>query len=187
MNYTTHFFYEDCSEFEELRQIVLSDETNPNKNDFTHEKLIIEDHDGYAVVFIDEKPAAMSGLYPIRNYDGVGRIMNRHYIFPEFRMKSRKDCYTFFKVLADTVFKPLLDKSPYDTHIMSMKNRGERNNFFNTFYSMHDKSWPNHWYRIQGYVQTGNGMKRDSWQNVITDNPDYPFKTLNHDQWLLLP
>lgn len=187
--YYTKIWYESNEEFEKLRHEILNDKTNNKTEDFTTEKLVIENHDGFMAIFLrnTHEPVCICGLHKISNYSGVGRLMNRTYVWPKFRDTGRKKVFENIKNLTEHIIKPLYRSSPYHTHILSMANRKERNNFFNTFYLLHDKAWPNHWHRVEGYVQTGQGMTKNCWQNIITDNPNYKFKTLNHDQWLLLP
>ena len=186
-DYYVKHWYKDDFEFEAIRQIALNDETNPNQQDFTHNKLVIEDHVGYGVIFhkSNDEPVAMNGLYAIS--DDVGRLLNRHYIFKNFRNKSMRDIISGLIVMRKLIMEPLIEKSNFKVHIMTMANRGERDNFFNSFYKTNSIAWPDHWHLIDGYVQTGNGMKRKSWQHAICSDPNYPFKTINHDQWLLLP
>lgn len=189
MKYYTKFWYKSDSEFEAIREEVVNDPTNPNYIDFTKEKLVIEDHDGYGVAFcrFTHKPAAMCGLYKIPNYDNVGRLMNRNYVFPNFRATNRSQLMDNMYHITELLVKPFMIDSPYDCHILSMANRGERNNFFNTYYKILDKVWPDYWHKIEGYIQTGSGKTNyRSWQNAVTDSPDYTFTTMNHDQWLLL-
>lgn len=186
--YYTKIWYKTDSDFEKLRNDALTDSTNNKAFDFTPDKLVIEDHDGYMAMFSKEtnNPVAMCGLYKIKNHPGVGRLMNRSYVWPDFRADNRKDLFQNMYDLSECLIKPFYNSSPYHTHIMSMPNRSERNNFFRAYYAAHNRAWPGHWHLVNGYVQTGSAMDRDSWQNIITDNPDYNFKTLNHDQWLLL-
>lgn len=170
------------SEFEKLREFVINDPTNPNTQDFTRENLIIENHIVYGVAYLDDTPIMMNGLYEVM--PGVGRLQNRHYTFPNFRKDIKFSSY----VAINRLVKPIAAMSPFNTHILSMKNRREKNNgFFNAYQRLYEKHWPNHWHRIDGYVQTcQNSNSRNCWQKALTDNPKYNFNTINHDQWLLL-
>jgi len=170
-----------CSDIDFYRSIAYNDNTNPNTNDFSKEKF--GRHIKYIIVLDDGDPICMGGLKELKTYLDVGRLMDRFYIFPEYRNKIN---YTA-QITYEYIIKPLVDISPFNTHVVTMANRGERNNHFNAFEKYHHLTWPNHWHRVDGYIQTSNSMKRRSWQNALTDNPNYPFKVLNHDQWLVLP
>lgn len=177
-------FVENDESFEEYRNIALNDLTNPNIQDFTHDKLDIAKHISYAIVLNGNDPIFMGGLYKI--HEDIGRLQNRFYIFPKYRAKTKSQIIEIGKLSKEYLLEPMISMSPFKTHIMTMTNRGVRNNHFNTFYRSWNIVWPNHWKLINGYIQTSKGMKKRSWQNAITDNIDHDFKTLNHDQWLLL-
>ena len=176
-------WFENEDQFEQYRYAALNDETNPNTSDFLPSKLKLDKHMAYGVVLNGNDPMFMCGAYMLKH--DLIRLKNRFYIFPNYRSKSYRQALEYTQIVVENLVKPLVQ--PGNTHIMSMSNRGERNNHFNAFYKLHDKTWPNHWHKIDGYIQTGNGMRRRSWQNAITDNPEYGFKVFNHDQWLLLP
>lgn len=179
-------FIDDC-EFEKYRQMILNDPSPFNKKDFSHEKLRIKDQDAYCVVLRkeDAKPVMVSGLAEV--FPGVGRMMNRHYTFPDFRSTTRSGFINGIKMCTHFVIKPLYEITNYNTHILTMANRRNDNAFFELFVKAHQKNFPGNWHKIDGYVKTGNGERTArSWQNAITDNPDHHFETINHDQWLLL-
>lgn len=193
MNYSldnlfVKLFYEDCDEFEYYRNIAVNDLTNKNFNDFIPSRLVISDHIGYGIIFdkSTNRPITMNGLYPMATLPGIGRLMNRSYIFPEYRHTSFQSMKQGIYGVRKLIMEPLLKDSPFDTHILSMSNRGNRNNFFNSFYRIHNAAWPNYWYKVNGYVQTGAGNNKKSWQNILTDNPLYQFNTIDHSNWMLL-
>lgn len=183
MKYLKTIWFDSEDQFEPYRFMALNDDTNPNKSDFLPSKLSLDNHIAYGIILDGKDPMFMCGSYKLKS--DLIRLKNRFYVFPKYRSKSYRQAIEYNQIVVDNLIKPL--STPGYTHIMSMANRGERNNHFKAFCKLHDKCWPNHWHLIDGYVQTGNGMRRKSWQNAITDNPDYNFKVFNHDQWLLLP
>ncbi len=184
--YYAVFWARSDSTFENIRQLVIADNTNKNANDFSTQRLIIEDHRGYGVIFdrTTDTPAAMSGLKEI--WPGVGRLLNRHYVFPQFRARTRAEVVSGLYIIRKLLLEPLAQQGGFDTHIMTMPSRGTRNNFFDAFHATHNQAWPGHWHRVPGYVQTGRGTSRRAWQNAVTDNPHYPFSTIDHTEWLKL-
>lgn len=170
--------------FERYRNVALMDNTNPNRHDFTKEKLSLNNHVRYGVIFSNGKPVCMGGLFQIDR--SLYRLKNRFYIFPEFRVRTVGGAIDMVDTLTELMLKPLTDLTPDATHIITMANRGESNKHFHTLVRLQQRAWPNHWHLVDGYIQTGNGMQRRSWQCALTDNSAYPFKTLSHDQWLLL-
>lgn len=178
------FWTRSDEEFEALRAIVLNDASNKNIKDFTKQKFVIEDHVGYGVIFnrFTHAPVTMSGLKEIE--PGVGRLLNRHYIFPESRNKTYADIVSGLYTIRKLIMEPLIERSRFKVHILSMPNRGKRNNFFDAFHKTHNDAWPDHWYRVNGYYRTGNGIHNPhSWQNILTDDPTYPFDTITQEQW----
>jgi hypothetical protein len=183
---TSKYWKDTDKEFEDLRKIVLDDPTNVNKGDFTKDKLILSNHENYCVIFNNNgDPICMGGLYEISS--GVGRLQNRYYVFPNYRAKTWKELVHLCEITVEYIYEPMLKESPFHTHIITMTNRGERNSHFNSFTKVVQTVCPNKWHRINGYVQTSKSMVRRSWQNALTDNPQHNLRTLNHDQWLLLP
>ncbi len=178
----TKFWTESNEEFEALRQIACSDPGNKNQNDFSKSKLIIESHVVYGALYSDDgDPIAMCGLKEI--LPGIGRMMNRGYVFPEYR--NRHDTILNF---SNYMIKPMLEMSPFNTHILTMVNRtGREKGAHDQFFKLHEDAWPNHWHVSAGYLHTGNGDKNpNSWQRFITDNKDHQFETISYDQWLLM-
>jgi len=180
------FWTKSDQEFESLRSIALNDPTNKNTGDFTRHKFVLEDHIGYGVIFNKhtDAPVTMSGLKEIE--PGVGRLMNRHYIFPESRNKTYADVVSGLYTIRKLIMEPLVAQANFKVHILTMPNRGKRNNFFDVFHKAHNDAWPDHWHRVDGYIRTGKGMDRSSWQNALSNNLNYKFNTLDYEQWMLL-
>lgn len=182
-------FKEDCREFELLRTIAINDETNKNYYDFIPERLVLEDHIAYNVCYdiATNKPMAMGGLIEIQ--PGVGRMMNRYYIFPEFRNKTHNQFISGVHAIVEHIIKPLYEVSTFQTHVITMANRTEEANqtFWKIFSRAHKKVWPNHWHDINGYIQTAaNPLLKRCWQNAITDNVNHSFEIIDHEEWLQL-
>lgn len=188
-DFDVEMFHNDCSQFEYYRNIALGDPSNKNAADFTRKKLVIENHIGYYVMHFKptNEPAVMGGLIEV--VPGVGRMLNRHYIFPNFRNKSFKQLVSALQVVMELGVKPLYQISPFDVHVLTMPNRTDERNqgFWRAFVKSQQLAWPGHWHEVDGYIQTGKDvMSKRSWQNALTDDPNWKFQTINHDQWLLL-
>lgn len=185
-DYYARFWNHSDNEFEAIRSLATDDKSNKTAYNFTKQKLVLEEHVGYGVIFnkYTHAPATMSGLKQMS--DGVGRLLNRHYIFPESRNKSFADIVSGLYTIRKLIMEPLILQADFDVHVLTMPNRGNRNGFFDVFHKTHNEAWPGRWHRVNGYIQTGNGMDKGSWQNALSDNPDYKFEVMDHEQWLTL-
>lgn len=186
--FNVRYWHKDDANFEVLRQFAMNDETNTNWYDFIHKRLVIEDHVGYGCLFKkhNDEPVTMCGLYGLN--EEVGRVLNRHYVFPNHRNKCAKEMIDGLHSIRKLILEPFMEMSDFKVHIMSMPNRDEgRNNFFNAFYYANQRAWDKRWHMIDGYIQTGaNPELRRCWQNAFCDNPNYKFKVITHDEWLKL-
>ncbi len=189
-------YYESCSEFEDVRDIVLA-EGNWLGANYTKDKLVVEKHKGFGVVYQTStgKPMVMGGVYHDERYPhNVANIVHRGFTFPEFRMTPR-DMTDGFRVTYSLI-KALEAVNNFDGYILTMQNRDKKES----------KGW---WDRVfvkhmliasegtytngGGYIQTSPWNVQKCWQNfvyhekvsgVITEhwNP----KLITHEEWLQL-
>lgn len=189
-------FYKDDSAFDEVRTLCLK-EDNWLRSNYTKDKLIIEDHSGYGVVFQKStgKPMVMGGVYHTNLYPAnVANMIHRCYTFPEFRMTPR-DMADGFRVTY-SLMKTLESINKFEGYIITMQNRDKKDS----------KGWWNkvllkHMLIVSegqyveggGYIQTARWNVQKCWQNfvyhervpgVITEqwNP----KLISHEEWLQL-
>lgn len=185
IDYYAQFWYKTDSEFEYIRQRVLNDPTNPNTEDFTKQRLVIEDQIGYGVIFDrrTEEPAVMCGLAQIQ--PGIGRMTNRLYVFPNYRTRTFDQLVSGLAAVDHYLLKPLYQISPFKTHVISAPNisNSETNKRWLILREAHKRAWPEQWYDVGGYVQTASGQTKRSWQPVITDNRTHKFNTITHAEW----
>ena len=119
-------YYETCPEFEEVRNIVLQ-EGNWLGANYTKERLVIEKHKGFGVVYQTStgKPMVMGGVYHDERYPAnVANIVHRGFTFPEFRMTPR-DMTDGFRVTY-SLMKALEEVNTFDGYILTMQNRDKK-------------------------------------------------------------
>ena len=163
-------YYETCPEFEEVRNIVLQ-EGNWLGANYTKERLVIEKHKGFGVVYQTStgKPMVMGGVYHDERYPAnVANIVHRGFTFPEFRMTPR-DMTDGFRVTY-SLMKALEEVNTFDGYILTMQNRDKKDS----------KGW---WDRVfvkhmliasegnyvngGGYIHTAPWNVQKCWQNFV--------------------
>jgi hypothetical protein len=186
-------YYETCSEFEEVRNEILA-EGNWLGANYTKEKLVIEHHKGFGVVYQTStgKPMVMGGVYHDDRYpSNVANIVHRGFTFPEFRMTPR-DMTDGFRVTY-SLMRALEAVNTFDGYILTMQNRDKKDckGWWDRVFVKHmliasDGNYVNG----GGYIQTAPWNVQKCWQNfvyhekvpgVITEqwNP----KLITHNEW----
>jgi hypothetical protein len=92
-NFYHKIYFESCNEFEEVRELCLS-EDNWLHNLYTVENLIIDNHHGYSVIYSKDtdEPVGMAGVFNDGRYPkNVARQLHREYLFPKYRQKTRTE------------------------------------------------------------------------------------------------
>jgi hypothetical protein len=193
---TYHVIYhETCDEFERVRSICL-EENNWLRENYTKENLVIEDHNGYVVIYQrhTDKPILMAGVYNNGKFpENVARLANRLYLFPEFRC-SRSNMLESYVLYHQRIVRPLIDINNFDVYIMTMQNRKRGNKgWWKLWKSMMQESSDYMWNEVDGYIQSCPHMVQKCWQNfVYTETKagsflDWNPKIIDHNEWLLLP
>jgi hypothetical protein len=183
-------YYKSTPEFEKVRSLCLA-EDNWLRNNYTNENLIVEDHNGYGVVYqtSTSKPMVMGGVFNDGRYpNNVAKMINRLYTFPEFRMKF-SDMTDGFRVTCSLIDK-LIEINNHDVYLITMQNRkrgGKR--WWDTWVNHMDIASNSKWTLGKGYIQTCKADVQKCWQNYVyleskidsfrTWNP----KTINHSEW----
>lgn len=161
-------YYKSCQEFEQVRDLCLQ-ENNWLRENYTKENLILEEHQGYGVVYQKStgKPMVMGGVYSDQRYPkNVAKMINRLYTFPEFRMKHT-DMTDGFRVtcsLIDALFKI----SNYEIYLITMQNRPRGGKRWWDIWCHHmDIASNGIWKQGQGYIQTCPWPVQKCWQNFV--------------------
>lgn len=161
-------YYESCSEFEAVREICLQEDNWLRKN-YTKENLILEEHQGFGVVYQKStgRPMVMGGIYSDQRYPkNVAKMINRCYTFPDFRMKHT-DMTDGFRVtcsLIDALFKI----SNYEIYLITMQNRPRGGKRWWDIWCHHmDIASNGKWQQGQGYIQTCPWPVQKCWQNFV--------------------
>lgn len=161
-------YYESNPEFEKVRDICL-EENNWLRENYTKENLVIEEHQGYGVVYQKStgKPMVMGGVYNDQRYPkNVAKMINRLYTFPEFRMKHT-DMTDGFRVTCSLI-DSLLKISNYEIYLITMQNRprgGKR--WWDVWCHHMDIASNGMWTRGEGYLQTCPWPVQKCWQNFV--------------------
>jgi hypothetical protein len=193
---TYHVIYhETCDEFERVRSICL-EENNWLQKNYTQEKLVIEDHSGYVVVYQKEtnKPIIMAGAYNNGMFpSNVARLANRLYLFPEFRC-GRHNMIESYKLHHERIVKPLMAINDYNLYVITMQNRTRGNKgWWSRWKKMMQESSNNMWTEADGYLQTCPWLVQKCCQNfVYTELKKGTFKEWNpkiitEAEWQVLP
>lgn len=190
-------YYESCPEFEEVREELLA-EGNWLSQNYTKEKLVIEDHKGFGVVYQTStgKPMVMGGVYHDERYPkNVANIVHRGFTFPEFRM-TPKDMTDGFRVTY-SLMKKLESVNNFNGYILTMQNRDNKKNLRGWWERVFVKHMfiasEGNYVNGGGYIQCCPWNVQKCWQNfvyhekvpgVITKqwNP----KLITHTEWLEL-
>lgn len=185
-------YYDSCSEFEEVREMCLS-ENNWLRHIYLPENLIIEKHFGYGVIF--EKgtnlPVGMGGLFNDGRFpSNVARQLHREYTFPAFRQNTRQGIRDLLTLYTECLVKPLSEANNFDVYFLAMQNRDKKvsKGYWKIFSETAVSVLPQ--YKIgSGYIQTCPFNVQKCWQNFIYYESksglfDAWDKTIiSHDEW----
>jgi len=188
--HTIWFDKNNAQEFESIRNKILQDDKIDTFN-YRKDRLVIQNHIKYGVVFLEDTPLMCGGLYNLKEYSSnkpLGRILNRFYVFPKYRGNILKDFKVSVPFFMDRLVNPLIEISPLSAHIFTHLNKSENKKFGQWFSdAVNEYCGFKKWHVVPGLVKTTGSDKDPSvWQWCITDNPDYPFKKINIDQWLVI-
>lgn len=187
-------YYESTPEFEEARELCLS-ENNWLRHNYTKENLVIEDHSGYGILYQTStgKPMVMGGVFNDSRYPlNVAKQINRLYTFPEFRMKAT-DMTDGFRCTCKLI-DALEEINTYDVYLITMQNRPNRSNkgFWNVWCKHMDIASEGAWTLGDGYIQTCPWNVQKCWQNFVWKEKrhgaflEWGPKTITHDLWKTL-
>jgi hypothetical protein len=182
--HTVWFDSTNASKFEPIRELILQD-TQVNVFDYKRGRLVIEHQIKYGVVFHGSTPIMCGGLFDLGGY---ARVLNRFYIFPEYRGTTLKDFKASIPIWIEKLVNPLLEMSTFDTHVLTHVNKSNKKNF-NEWYirALNEYVGSEKWFSVDGLVKTrGDDMDPRAWQWCMTDNPKYPFRKISMAQWEII-
>lgn len=188
-------YYESSQEFEEIREMCLA-EGNWLGHNFTKDRLKIEDHKGFSVVFSKERnePVVWGGVFNDGRFPGtVARMCNRFYTFPNWRLQSREGLIAGWNLANTYIIEPLIKVNSYDCYFMAMQTRTKKmsKGYFNVWVETLRAVNPN-WTKQDNYLQTVPYNNQKCWQNFMyLETKQGSFKNWNpvlitQEQWLTL-
>ena len=189
-------YYEDCPEFEDVRDLCLS-EGNWLGHNFTKERLSISAHNGFAVMWDKrtKEPAAFAGVFRDERLfpKNVARMCNRTYYFPKYRTKSYRGFIKLWELGSKYVLEPLKEINNFDCYFMGMQNRDKKitKGYFDIWAAALQKA-TGEWVKHDKYLQTCPFPVKNCWQNFVyldmTENAFAKWNpiTIDHEQWLKL-
>lgn len=152
-------YWESTPEFEEVRELALS-EDNWLGNNYTKKNLLIEDRRGYSVVFTKDthEPIIMGGVYACGLWHPkVARTLDRCYTFKKFRTESWTGVKLGFELLHAHIIGPLMEVNDYESYFITMQNREQKRNM-----DTHWKIWK------KGFFLNNIGKKwTDDSENMV--------------------
>lgn len=188
-------YHEDCDEFKRVRELCLL-EDNWLRHNYTVDKLKIEEHKGYSVIYEKgtDRPMMMAGVYPNPNWpNNVARMVSRLYLFPEFRC-SRANMLDSYIICHERIIKPLIDINNYDIYVITMQNRTRPGKgWWRLWLKMMRESSNSMWTEPNGYIQSCPWMVDKCWQNFVYHErrvgawSEWNPQILSEEDWLLLP
>jgi|GEM_PF-2631373 len=173
LDYGYHkIFYETCDEFERVREICLQEEDNWLIKNYTKENLVIEDHTGYCVVYetATDEPMIMGGVFNDSRWPkNIGRMLNRAFVFQNFRRKSVRQLVNGYKLLHHHLIFPLIEVNNYDAYFITMQNRDKKSTkrWWDVWNQTMNAASNNYWTVPGGYLQTCPHMVQKCWQNFV--------------------
>jgi hypothetical protein len=194
-NFYNKIYYESSKEFEEIRQLCLS-EGNWLGHNFTRDRLKIEDHTGFSVVFHKQthEPIVWGGVFNDGRFpNSVARMCNRFYTFPNWRLQNREGLIAGWNLANTYIIEPLIKVNSYDCYFMAMQTRTKKSTkgyfrvWVDTLRAVNPK-----WTRHDEYLQTVPYNNQKCWQNFMYleikegSFKNWSPKTIDHAQWDLL-
>ena len=178
-----------------MRGLCLS-EGNWLGHNFTKDRLKIEDHKGFNVVFSKQtnEPVVWGGVFNDGRFPNtVARMCNRFYTFPNWRLQNKAGLVAGWNLANQHIIEPLIKLNTYDCYFMGMQTRMKKSTkgyfrvWCNTLQEVNPK-WTTH----SEYIQTVPYNNKNCWQNFmyleVTEgsfnhwNP----QTINETTWLEL-
>jgi len=194
-NTHTKIYHETCAEFEEVRELCLQ-ENNWLRGNYIKEKLIVEEHNGYAVAYQTStgEPIMMAGVFNNGRYPkNIARMVNRLYMFPKFR-STPVDIVDGFILAHEKIIYPLMAVNDFECYFITMQNRAKKTKgWWNVWKRSMQSASNNYWTEPEGYLQTCPWDVQKCWQNFVYKDtvPDtfanWNPKIIDHDTWLSLP
>jgi hypothetical protein len=189
-------YYQDCDEFEKIRELCLEERNWLSKN-YTKDTLKISDHTGFVVVFTKDtnEPVIMGGVFNDGRYpSNVGRMCNRLYVFPKFRTNARTMVDGCIMV-HEHVVKPLMAVNNYDSYFITMQNRPHRGGkrWWDVWKNAMNAASNDFWLHGNGYIQTCNANVQQCWQNFVYHDltldtfAKWNPKLITDEEWQNLP
>jgi len=194
-NFYSKTYFESSAEFEELRELCLS-EGNWLGHNFTKDRLKIEDHKGFNVVFNKHtgEPVVWGGVFNDGRFPKtVARMCNRFYTFPNWRLQNRAGLVAGWNLANHYIIEPLVKLNSYDCYFMGMQTRIKKSTkgYFRVWCSTLQEVNPN-WTMHDKYIQTVPYNNRNCWQNFMyleTTKGSFNVwnpQTIDQDTWLSL-
>lgn len=191
-NFYNKVYFETSAEFEEMRELCLS-EGNWLGHNFTKERLKVEDHKGFSVVYHKQtnEPVVWGGVFNDGRFpEKVARMCNRFYTFPKWRLQNRTGLIAGWNLANAYIIEPLIAINDYDCYFMGMQTRTKKQSkgYFrvwvetlravNPKWTMHDR-----------YLQTVPHNNQKCWQNFMyLETKDGSFSkwnpvTISDEEW----
>ena len=175
-------YWESNSEFEEIRDLVLS-EGNWLGENYTKKNLLLEDRRGYSVVFSKEthEPMVMGGVYACGLWNPkVARHLDRVYTFPQFRNHSFGGIYASMTLVKQHIIDPLIEVNNYESYFISMQSR------YNKKDDMHWKIWKKAFFKNEigiGWEEDNKNMVRCCSADVQKCYQNFIYINMNEDDF----
>lgn len=192
--FSYRMFYESTPEFEEIRDLCLS-ENNWLSENYTRSNLKIENHKGYCLVIDDRnnEPVIMGGVFNDGRYPNyVARILNRLYVFPKYRTNIRTIADGCSMVHQKLVL-PLIEENDFDLYFATMQNRDKpTKGWWRVWKNSMQKGSDNFWTEREGYIQGCPWNVQKCWQNFVYHEMEpgsferWNPTIIDHDTWLRL-
>lgn len=119
-------YWENCQEFEDVRNVCLMEKNNWLVDNYTKANMDLADQRGYSVVYskLNQEPIMMSGvlasgLWP----QHVARTLNRLWIFPKYRQKTPSGIVQLNITGKIHMINPLMELNNYKLYFVSMQSR----------------------------------------------------------------
>lgn len=194
--YTHKIIHETTPEFEEIRSLCLSEDQWLGRN-FEKDRLVIEDHTGFSVVFDKNtgEPVVWGGVFNDGRYPAnVARHCHRLYIFPKYRASTREGLIGGWQIVNEHIIKPLNTMNNYDVYIMGVQNRPKKTTkgYWRVWCDTLTTAMPI-WIPSNGYLQTCQHNVQQCWQNFVYAEitpgafASWSPKIINNEQWNNLP
>jgi hypothetical protein len=182
-------------EFERVRALCLK-ENNWLRDNYTDQSLRLEDHAAYCVAFRKDtdEPMVMGGVFNDGRWPYyVGRMLNRAYVFPNFRSRTLNELTTAFKILHEHVIYPLIEATNFEVYFQTMQNRDKpTKGWWQVWKTAMAGAAPGLWNEQEGYLQTCPWPVQKCWQNFVYHErllgayAKWSPQVIDHETWINL-